>query len=158
MYFTMGQTLKHLLCVLSMVMFGFVSKPLEALKERQQSNLTAILLIICYCFPILSSLVITKRDPLMGMEIEVKVAGMNWSKISGSMAKFEPKGTIRMADGQLTFPDEEPAADWKELRIALPAGMVTIRKTPTGVTLVTWGNVSQELIEQRDLFAKMLEE
>ena len=62
----------------------------------------------------------------MGMEIEVKVAGMNWSKISGSMAKFEPKGTIRMADGQLTFPDEEPAADWKELRIALPAGMVTI--------------------------------
>ena len=94
----------------------------------------------------------------MGMEIEVKVAGMNWSKISGSMAKFEPKGTIHMADGQLTFPDEEPAADWKELRIALPAGMVTIRKTPTGATLVTWGNVSQELIEQRDLFAKMLEE
>jgi hypothetical protein len=36
--------------------------------------------------------------------------------------------------------------------------MVTIRKTPTGATLVTWGNVSQELIEQRDLFAKMLEE
>ena len=94
----------------------------------------------------------------MGMEIEVKVAGMNWSKISGAMAKFEPKCTIRMADGQLTFPDEEPPTDWKELRIALPAGMVTIRKTPTGATLVTWGNVSQELIEQRDLFAKMLEE
>ena len=109
-------------------------------------------------FPILSSLVITKRDPIMGMEIEVKVAGLNWSKISGSMAKFEPKGTIRMADGQLTFPDEEPPTDWKELRTALPAGMVTIRKTPTGATLVTWGNVSQELIEQRDLFAKMLEE
>ena len=63
-----------------------------------------------------------------------------------------------MADGQLCFPDEEPAADWKELRIALPAGMITIRKNPTGATLVTWGNVSQELIEQRDLFAKMLEE
>lgn len=94
----------------------------------------------------------------MGMEIEVKVAGINWSKISTAMARFEPKGSIRMADGQLTFPDEEPPTDWKELRIALPAGMVTIRKTPTGVTLVTWGNVSPELVEQRDLFAKMLEE
>ncbi len=93
----------------------------------------------------------------MGMEIEVNAAGIGWDKISGAMAKFEPKGTIRMADGQLTFPDEEPATDWKELRIALPAGMVTIRRTITGVTLVTWGNVSPELIEQRDLFATMLE-
>ncbi|MBJ7345528.1 MAG: hypothetical protein JHD09_09645 [Gemmataceae bacterium] len=109
-------------------------------------------------FPILSSLVITKRDPIMGMEIEVKVAGLGWNKISGAMAKFEPKGTIRMADGQLTFPDEEPPTDWKELRIALPAGMVTIKRTPTGAMIVTWGNVSQELIQQRDLFAKMLEE
>ena len=58
--------------------------------------LNAIRLIIRERFPILSSLVITNRDPLMGMEIEVKVAGLNWSKISGSMAKFEPKGTIRM--------------------------------------------------------------
>ncbi len=32
MYFTMGQTLEHLLCALSMVMIGFVSKPLKALK------------------------------------------------------------------------------------------------------------------------------
>ena len=94
----------------------------------------------------------------MGMEIEVKVAGINWNKISGAMATFEPKGSIRMADGELTFPDEEPAADWKELRIALPAGMVTIKKIPNGVALVTWGNVSPELIEQRDLFAKLLEE
>jgi len=46
MHFTMGQTLKHLLCALSMVMIGFVSTHLQALKERQQSNLTAILLII----------------------------------------------------------------------------------------------------------------
>lgn len=109
-------------------------------------------------FPILSSFTTTKRDSLMGMEIEVKVAGIDWNKISGAMAKFEPKGTIRMADGQLTFPDEEPSAEWKELRIALPAGMVTIKRTAMGATLVTWGNVSPELIEQRDLFAKMLEE
>ncbi|NBR07312.1 MAG: hypothetical protein EBT92_16320 [Planctomycetes bacterium] len=94
----------------------------------------------------------------MGMEIDVKVAGIDWNKISEAMAKFEPKGTIRMADGQLTFPDEEPAADWKELRIALPAGMVTIKRTVMGVTLITWGNVSPELIGQRDLFAKMLAE
>lgn len=94
----------------------------------------------------------------MGMEIEIKVAGIDWNKISAALARFEPKGIIRMADGQLTFPDEEPLADWKELRIALPAGMVTIKRNPTGLTLVTWGNVSPELIDQRDLFAKLLGE
>lgn len=93
----------------------------------------------------------------MGMEIEVKVPGIDWNKISGALAKFEPRGTIRMADGQLTFPDEEPSPDWKELRIALPAGMVTIKRKPMGLSLVTWGNVSPELVEQRDLFAKFLE-
>ena len=94
----------------------------------------------------------------MGMEIEVRVMGIDWNKISAALARFEPKGTIRMADGQLTFPDEEPAPEWKELRIALPAGMVTIKRNPTGLTLVTWGNVSPELIDQRDLFAKLLGE
>ena len=94
----------------------------------------------------------------MGMEIEVKVMGIDWNKISAALARFEPKGTIRMADGQLTFPDEEPAPEWKELRIALPAGMVTIKRNLKGLTLVTWGNVSPELIDQRDLFAKLLGE
>ncbi len=94
----------------------------------------------------------------MGMEIEVIVTGINWPTISQAMGKFEPKGLLCMVDGQLTFPDEEPALNWQELRIKLPEGMVTIRKNQVGVTLVTWGNVNPELLKQRDLFATYLNE
>ncbi len=47
---------------------------------------------------------------------------------------------IRMIDGQLAFPDEEPPGDWKELRVASTLGMVTIRRHAGGVELVIWGN------------------
>jgi hypothetical protein len=47
---------------------------------------------------------------------------------------------LRMIDGQLAFPDETPADDWRELRVGSAAGMVTVRRAPDGVTCVVWGN------------------
>ena len=92
----------------------------------------------------------------MGMEVSVHAPTLNWEKITTAMGQFEPRGTLRMADGQLTFPDEEPAPDWRELRLALPAGMVTIRRTARGVDLVTWGNISEALVRERDKLANLL--
>lgn len=92
----------------------------------------------------------------MGMELSVQAPGLDWSKITNSLGQFEPRGTLRMADGQLTFPDEEPSPDWRELRVALPAGMVTLRRTPQGVDLVTWGNVPDSLLADRDKLASLL--
>jgi hypothetical protein len=92
----------------------------------------------------------------MGMEISVQSPGIDWGKITNALAQFEPRGTLRMADGQLTFPDEEPASGWRELRVALPAGMVTLRRTPQGVDLVTWGNISEDLFVDRDRLASLL--
>ncbi len=45
-----------------------------------------------------------------------------------------------MIDGQLAFPDEEPAADWRELRVGTPQGMVTVRRGKERMVFVTWGN------------------
>ncbi len=45
-----------------------------------------------------------------------------------------------MIDGQLAFPDEEPAADWQDLRVGTSSGMVTLRREPDGIRLVIWGN------------------
>jgi hypothetical protein len=47
---------------------------------------------------------------------------------------------LRMIDGELAFPDEEPAETWHELRVGTPLGMVTLRREDDGVRLVTWGN------------------
>jgi hypothetical protein len=53
-----------------------------------------------------------------------------------------------MINGELAFPDEAPPADWRELRISLTAGMVTIRRTaPDRVSVVTWGNAEGPVLD-----------
>jgi hypothetical protein len=47
---------------------------------------------------------------------------------------------VRMIDGELAFPDEEPPETWRELRIGVPDGMITLRRSAESVTFVTWGN------------------
>jgi hypothetical protein len=54
---------------------------------------------------------------------------------------------VRMIDGQLAFPDEEPTEEWRELRLGTPHGMVTVRREPDRVVLVTWGNAEPPLIQ-----------
>jgi hypothetical protein len=52
---------------------------------------------------------------------------------------------MRMIDGQLAFPDEEPPPDWRELRVGTPDGMVTVRREENAVTVVTWGNADEAM-------------
>jgi hypothetical protein len=53
-----------------------------------------------------------------------------------------------MIDGELAFPDEEPPADWRELRVStLEGGMVTIRRDSDRVVLVVWGNADAGLVQ-----------
>lgn len=47
---------------------------------------------------------------------------------------------MRMIDGQLAFPDEEPPETWNELRFGTPGGMVTVRRDGERLVFVTWGN------------------
>jgi hypothetical protein len=43
------------------------------------------------------------------------------------------------------FPDETPEPTWNELRVGLSAGMVTVRRTPGGLSCVVWGNADAAL-------------
>jgi hypothetical protein len=52
---------------------------------------------------------------------------------------------VRMIDGELAFPDEEPPETWHELRLGTPEGMVTLRRSAERVTFVTWGNADDGL-------------
>jgi hypothetical protein len=51
----------------------------------------------------------------------------------------------RMIDGELAFPDEEPPAEWRELRVGTPQGMVTLRREAGRIVCVTWGNADAAL-------------
>jgi hypothetical protein len=53
-----------------------------------------------------------------------------------------------MIDGELAFPDEEPAEHWRELRLGMPEGLVvTARREPDRVVLVVWGNADARLVQ-----------
>jgi hypothetical protein len=68
-----------------------------------------------------------------------------WSAVRDLLARLGYPVQLRMIDGQLSFPDEEPPEDWAELRVGAPEGMVTLRRSAAGVTLVTWGNADAGL-------------
>src|SRR5438105_2949866 len=54
---------------------------------------------------------------------------------------------MRMIDGGLAFPDEKPPETWHELRVASSQGMVTLRREPDRVEVVTWGNAEGPLLQ-----------
>ena len=55
---------------------------------------------------------------------------------------------VRMIDGELAFPDEEPPENWRELRLSTPEGMmVTVRRERDRVVLAIWGNADAGLVQ-----------
>ena len=79
----------------------------------------------------------------MGMNQKVTFAAgqaPSWPRLRQLLAGHGLAAQLRMIDGQLAFPDEEPPESWQELRIGTTNGMVTLRREPDGVQLVTWGN------------------
>jgi hypothetical protein len=63
-----------------------------------------------------------------------------WSALRDLLARRNLLPQLRMIDGELALPDEQPPDTWKELRVGTPLGMVTLRREPDGIRLVTWGN------------------
>src|SRR3712207_6456167 len=84
----------------------------------------------------------------MGMEQRVTFPpdrAPPWPQLAGLLAGRGFPLKLMMIDGELAFPDETPADTWRELRVGTPLGMVTLRREPTGVALVTWGNADAGL-------------
>lgn len=52
---------------------------------------------------------------------------------------------VRMADGELTMPDEVPPEGWKEVRLGTPSGMLTLVRRGRELFVVTWGNANDPM-------------
>ncbi len=79
----------------------------------------------------------------MGMDRKVHFAAERvpgWTPLRDLLAERGLAPQLRMVDGQLAFPDEEPEPAWQELRVGTALGMVTLRREPDGMRVVTWGN------------------
>jgi hypothetical protein len=68
-----------------------------------------------------------------------------WDAIRHQLSRLGVIPSLRLIDGLPAFPNETPASDWKELRIATEAGMVTIRRGPCSLNCVIWGNADAAL-------------
>jgi hypothetical protein len=87
----------------------------------------------------------------MGMQHEVKLSDdcPAWPEVSALLARHGAAVQMRMIDGQLAAPDDEPPTDWREIRVALAGEMISVRREPGRVLLVAWGNAN---LAQRQLW------
>jgi hypothetical protein len=79
----------------------------------------------------------------MGMEktvLFVNQPAPPWTAVQNLLASRGFETQIRMIDGELAFPDEMPPELWRELRVGTPHGMITLRREPDRMVVVTWGN------------------
>jgi hypothetical protein len=87
----------------------------------------------------------------MGMEQTITFpAGSppSWSAARDLLASRGLRMQVRMIDGELAFPDEEPPENWRELRLGTHDGMiVTVRRERDRVVLMVWGNADVRLVQ-----------
>lgn len=76
-----------------------------------------------------------------------------WSSVKRRLEQAGFPVQVRMIDGELSFPDEEPPEPWRELRIATPAGMITARRAAERLLLIVWGNADEPLLAARNALA-----
>lgn len=68
-----------------------------------------------------------------------------WDAIRVQLRRVGEDARLRMIDGLPAFPDEEPDDDWREIRVGLTAGMLTLRRGLGLLSCVAWGNADADL-------------
>ena len=68
-----------------------------------------------------------------------------WAVVGDLLARRGFPVHVRMIDGELALPDEEPPEGWRELRLGTPQGMVTVRRDGARLAFVTWGNADDAM-------------
>ena len=83
----------------------------------------------------------------MGLDRTIRFAGdpPTWEAIQIHLARVGVDAALRMIDGLPAFPNEQPEAGWKELRLGTAAGIVTLRRAPNFFSCVVWGNADDAL-------------
>jgi hypothetical protein len=70
-----------------------------------------------------------------------------WKAVSTLLSQCSFPVQIRMINGELAFPGEEPTEPWREVRVSTMQGMVTVRREAGHIILVTWGNADKALVQ-----------
>ena len=92
----------------------------------------------------------------MGMERVVVFpdAGPSWAAVRERLSAAGAAVQMRMIDNLPAFPDEDPEDGWRELRVSLGGGMLTLRRQPSRMSVVAWGNADEALRRDQELLAR----
>jgi hypothetical protein len=96
----------------------------------------------------------------MGMEsvVSFPAAPPAWSAARDVLSARGVDCQVCMIDGELAFPDEQPSEPWRELRIRMSQGMITVRREGNRLMFVTWGNADENLRAARNALASAFAE
>ena len=92
----------------------------------------------------------------MGMERVVVFpdAGPSWAAVRDRLSAAGAAVQMRMIDNLPAFPDEDPGEGWRELRVSLGGGMLTLRREPGRMRVVVWGNADDALRREQGVLAR----
>ena len=93
----------------------------------------------------------------MGLEVVVpRVSSVELPKLLERLAAAGLPCTIAMVDNVLQGPGATPSPAWRDVRLRTPAGVVTMRRVPSGVAVVVFGNADDPLRAAQRTIAETL--
>jgi len=82
----------------------------------------------------------------MGLEILVaRSRPCPLTHILDALAAAGLRSAVAMVDNVLQGPGAALPLEWRDVRLKTPAGMVTLRRSPSGVAVVVFGNADAAL-------------
>jgi hypothetical protein len=94
----------------------------------------------------------------MGLEVVVpRVLSVELATLIDRLAAAGLPTTLAMVDKVLQGPGATLPATWRDVRLRTPAGMVTLRRVPSGIAVVVFGNADDPLrVAQRTIAETLL--
>jgi len=93
----------------------------------------------------------------MGLEVVVsRVASVELAALLDQLSAAGLPSALAMVDNVLQGPGAIPPAVWRDARIRTPAGVVTLRRIPSGVAVVVFGNADDALRAAQRTIAETL--
>ena len=93
----------------------------------------------------------------MGLEVVVpRVASVELTTLLDRLAATGLPSSVAMVDNVLQGPGAVPPAVWRDARLRTPAGVVTLRRVPSGVAVVVFGNADEPLRTAQRTIAETL--
>jgi hypothetical protein len=72
------------------------------------------------------------------------------------LAKAGLPSTILMVDNQLVSQKLPPPASWRDVRLKTPAGTVSLKRDPQGISVTVFGNADPALVAAQETIIKAL--